>query len=252
MQLHRRQLSPLVGEHEVQQRQAALLHVVGGSAVAQPAHHLHRRLQLLRRDEQIDVAGQTPAGIAVDRLAQQRALQRRRSGSPRRRASRYAQRDRAAGRRPAGAPPRSPAPPPRRSHRSREPPASSRIRGPRMVQQPAQAQRLGESLASPPRHQPPGPLAHRPPAGGRARAEQDELPFGSEAGHRSSERHSSRWSPALRSAARTAYEVPCSSIFSSCRSLQGKEARICWAICLRSSRARRCTVRSRSGSDPAP
>ena len=75
MQLHRRQLSPLVYKREVQPRQTAAFDVIGRSVVAQSTHNLHRRAQLLRRDEQIDVTGETPTGIAVDRLAEQRALQ---------------------------------------------------------------------------------------------------------------------------------------------------------------------------------
>jgi hypothetical protein len=180
-------------------------------------------VQLLRSDEQIDVAGETPAGIAVDRLAEQRALERGAANPRVGEHGNHAQGDELQ----EGA---LPAPCLQRLlDRGGEVVARASVRElqdtwTQRGQELAQAQRLRKSRPVYVRRQPLGSLAHGPPAGGRASAEQDELPFGSEAGHQGSARHGSRWSPTPRQRRRN-HDALCSSIFSSSSRLQGKEAR---------------------------
>jgi hypothetical protein len=75
VELYGGQFASLVSEGKVKQGQSTLIDMVTRGSIPKGAHHLNRCLKLIGGDEQIDVAGEAPAGIAIEGFAQLRALQ---------------------------------------------------------------------------------------------------------------------------------------------------------------------------------
>ena len=79
MQIDRRQLTALMREGEVQERQSVGVDVVARRAVSKRPHADDRRPQIASRDEQVDVAGRPATGVPVQGLGQSGPLDRERA-----------------------------------------------------------------------------------------------------------------------------------------------------------------------------